>query len=103
MLTDYDLHLLGEGRHWKSYDKLGAQLCTRDGQQGVHFALWAPNAEAVSVVGDFNGWAGHNHMMSKLMPSGFWQLFVPGIGPNTAYKFRVKTTEGTIDRADPHG
>ena len=51
MLTDYDLHLLGEGKHWKSYNKLGAQLCTRNGQKGVHFALWAPNAEVVSVVG----------------------------------------------------
>ena len=69
----------------------------------MHFALWAPNAELVSVVGDFNGWAGHNHKMSKLMPSGFWQLFVPGVGPNAAYKFRVQTSEGTVDRAHPYG
>ena len=103
MLTDYDLHLLGEGRHWKSYDKLGAQVCSRDGQQGVHFALWAPNAEMVSVVGDFNNWTGQNHMMNKSVPSGFWQLFVPDIRVNTAYKFRVQTVEGTIDRADPYG
>ncbi|MBQ79948.1 MAG: 1,4-alpha-glucan branching enzyme [Planctomycetaceae bacterium] len=103
MLTDYDLHLLGEGKHWKSYDKLGAQLCTLDGKQGVHFAIWAPNAQTVSVVGDFNNWAGHAHIMSKLIPSGIWHLFVSGVKPGDAYKFRVQTTEGTIDRADPYG
>ena len=103
MLTDYDLHLLGEGKHWKSYEKLGAQLCTLDGEQGVHFAIWAPNAQTVSVVGDFNNWAGHNHTMCKLIASGIWHLFVPGIKSGNAYKFRVQTTEGTIDRADPYG
>ena len=103
MLTDYDLHLLGEGKHWKSYDKLGAQLSTLDGKQGVHFAIWAPNAQTVSVVGDFNNWAGHAHIMSKLIPSGIWHLFVSGVKPGNAYKFRVQTTEGTIDRADPYG
>lgn len=103
MLTDYDLHLLGEGKHWKSYEKLGAQLCTLDGEQGVHFAIWAPNAQTVSVVGNFNNWAGHNHTMRKLIASGIWHLFVPGIKSGNAYKFRVQTTEGTIDRADPYG
>ena len=57
----------------------------------------------VSVVGDFNNWTGQNHMMNKSVPSGFWQLFVPDIRVNTAYKFRVQTVEGTIDRADPYG
>ena len=83
MLTDYDLHLLGEGRHWKSYEKLGSQLHVADGVAGVNFAVWAPNAEAVSVVGDFNGWDGQRHVMQKRIPSGIWELFVPGIGAGT--------------------
>ena len=72
MLTDFDIHLLGEGRHWKSYEKLGAQLHTIDGVAGVNFAVWAPNAESVSVVGDFNGWDGRVHQMHKRVPSGIW-------------------------------
>jgi 1,4-alpha-glucan branching enzyme len=103
MLTDYDLHLLGEGRHWKSYEKLGAQLDVADGAAGVHFAVWAPNAEAVSVVGDFNGWNGQRHAMQKRIPSGIWELFVPGLGPGTLYKYRVHADGGFTDRADPYG
>ena len=83
MLTDYDLHLLGEGRHWKSYEKLGAQLHVAEGVAGVNFSVWAPNAEAVSIVGDFNGWDGQRHVMQKRIPSGIWELFVPGIGAGT--------------------
>jgi 1,4-alpha-glucan branching enzyme len=103
MLTDYDLHLLGEGRHWKSYEKLGAQLHVADGVAGVSFAVWAPNAEAVSIVGDFNGWDGQRHPMRKRIPSGLWELFVPGIGPGTLYKYRVHTGGSFSDRADPYG
>ena len=101
MLTDYDLHLLGEGKHWKSYDKLGAQLCTLDGKQGVHFAIWAPNAQTVSVVGDFNNWAGHAHTMSKLIPSGIWHLFVSGVKPGNAYKFRVQRPRALLTVLTP--
>jgi 1,4-alpha-glucan branching enzyme len=89
MLTDYDLHLLGEGRHWKSYEKLGAQLETRDGVAGVNFAVWAPNADRVEIVGDFNGWEGSAHRMHKRIPSGIWELFVPGLAAGTLYKYRV--------------
>ncbi len=104
MLTDYDLHLLGEGRHWKSYEKLGAQLHVADGVAGVNFAVWAPNAEAVSVVGDFNSWDGQRHVMQKRMPSsGIWELFVPGIGAGTLYKYRVHADGSFSDRADPYG
>ena len=104
MLTDYDLHLLGEGRHWKSYEKLGAQLHVADGVAGVNFAVWAPNAEAVSVVGDFNGWDGQRHAMQKRMPSsGIWELFVPGIAAGTLYKYRVHADGSFSDRADPYG
>ena len=103
MLTDYDLHLLGEGRHWKSYEKLGSQLHVADGVAGVNFAVWAPNAEAVSVVGDFNGWDGQRHVMQKRIPSGIWELFVPGIGAGTLYKYRVHVDGSFSDRADPYG
>ena len=103
MLTDYDLHLLGEGCHWKSYEKLGAQLREVDGVAGVNFAVWAPNAAAVSVVGDFNGWDGRIHQLHKRIPSGVWELFVPGVGPGATYKYRVQSAEGTSERADPCG
>jgi 1,4-alpha-glucan branching enzyme len=103
MLTEYDLHLLGEGRHWKSYEKLGAQLHVADGVAGVNFAVWAPNADLVSVVGDFNGWDGRGHAMHKRIPSGIWELFVPGLGPGTLYKFRVHADGSHSDRSDPCG
>jgi 1,4-alpha-glucan branching enzyme len=103
MLTDYDLHLLGEGRHWKSYEKLGAQLETIDGVRGVSFAVWAPNADAVSIVGDFNGWDGSHHRMHKRIPSGVWELFVPGLDVGTLYKYRVHADGGHSDRTDPYG
>ncbi|MFM8953759.1 MAG: 1,4-alpha-glucan branching protein GlgB [Planctomycetaceae bacterium] len=103
MLSDFDLHLLGEGRHWKSYEKLGGHLETIDGVTGVTFAVWAPNADRVSVVGDFNGWDGAGHRMHKRIPSGIWELFVPGLGPGTLYKFRVHADGTHADRTDPYG
>ncbi|MEI6256254.1 MAG: 1,4-alpha-glucan branching protein GlgB [Planctomycetota bacterium] len=103
MLTDYDLHLLGEGRHWKSYEKLGAQLHVANGVAGVNFAIWAPNAEAVDVVGDFNGWNGQGHRMQKRIPSGIWELFVPGLKSGTLYKYRIHADNAFTDRADPYG
>jgi 1,4-alpha-glucan branching enzyme len=103
LLTDYDLHLLGEGRHWQSYEKLGAQLHVVDGVAGVNFAVWAPNAERVSVVGDFNSWDGAAHPLHKRIPSGIWEAFVPGLGPGTLYKFRVFAGGEQADRSDPCG
>ena len=103
MLTDFDLHLLGEGRHWKSYEKLGAQLHAVDGEPGVHFAVWAPNADWVSVVGDFNGWDGDRHRMERSGSSGFWRCFVPRIGTGTLYKFRIHHHGTFSDRSDPCG
>jgi hypothetical protein len=103
MLTDFDLHLLGEGRHWTAYEKLGAHVETHDGVRGVRFAVWAPNAAGVSVVGDFNGWNGDAHRMHKRIPSGVWELFVPGLDVGTLYKFRVQAADGASDRSDPYG
>ena len=102
-LTDYDLYLFGEGRHWDSYRKMGAHLRTVDGVSGVNFAVWAPNARGVSVVGDFNEWDGRCHPLKKHVPSGVWELFVPGIKVGEKYKFRVTQHGGTIDKSDPYG
>jgi 1,4-alpha-glucan branching enzyme len=104
LLTDYDLHLLHEGRHWRSYHKLGAHLRNVDGVEGVNFAVWAPNAMGVSVVGDFNSWDARRHAMRKHIPSGIWELFVPGLGEGTLYKYQVRRAHGgTVEKSDPYG
>jgi 1,4-alpha-glucan branching enzyme len=103
-LTDFDIYLLGEGTHSHAYEKLGAQLRTVDGVTGVNFAVWAPNAQSVGIVGDFNRWDSRAHMMRKHIPSGIWELFVPGIGSGEKYKFRVKSRWGeVVDKCDPYG
>ena len=104
LLTDYDLYLIGEGRHWQLYERLGAQLRTVDGVTGVNFAVWAPNAQGVSVVGEFNEWDGRRHPMRKHIPSGVWELFVPELDAGAIYKYRVRGEHGeTGDRSDPVG
>ena len=103
-LTEYDLHLLNEGTHWHSYEKLGAHLRTIDGVDGVHFAVWAPNASSISVIGEFNGWNDRRHPLKKHIPSGFWEVFIPGLKEGTLYKFAVRTAQGeTIEKCDPYG
>ena len=77
MLTDFDLHLFSEGTHYRAWEKLGSHVMTIGGITGVHFAVWAPNAQRVSVVGDFNRWDGRVHPMRKLVPSGVWEMFIP--------------------------
>ncbi len=103
LLTDYDLHLLSEGRHWRLYERLGAQVRSIDGVEGVNFAVWAPNATSVGVVGDFNGWDTRRHPMRKHIPSGFWELFVPGMGEGTLYKYHIRHHERSFEKADPLG
>ena len=103
LLSDYDLHLLGEGRHWKSYQKLGAHVRVVNGVRGVNFAVWAPNAESVSVIGQFNGWDRRRHPMRKHLPGGVWELFVPTAGPNALYKYSVKWRGGHVaEKCDPY-
>lgn len=101
-LSDLDLHLLAEGNHWHSYERLGAQLRTVNGTTGVNFAVWAPNAQGVSVIGDFNEWDGRTHAMRK-HGNGLWELFVPELKEGTLYKFRVKTDNEEVDKSDPYG
>jgi 1,4-alpha-glucan branching enzyme len=103
LLTDFDRHLLNEGTHWHSYERLGAQLRTINGVEGVNFAVWAPNADAVSIVGDFNNWDGRRHQMRKHIPSGFWELFVPALGEGTLYKYQIKHSGQVFEKSDPYG
>jgi 1,4-alpha-glucan branching enzyme len=103
-LSDFDLYLFGEGNHYTIYHKLGAHPATLDGLAGTHFAVWAPNAARVSVVGPFNLWDGRKHALQARASSGIWELFIPDIGPGTAYKFEIRTKDGrTILKADPYG
>jgi 1,4-alpha-glucan branching enzyme len=103
VLTEFDLYLLNEGTHWRSYDRLGAHLRTIDGVPGVNFAVWAPNATSVSLIGDFNAWDGRRHPMRKHIPSGFWELFVPGLGEDALYKYRIKHGDQIFEKSDPYG
>ncbi|MGI9114679.1 MAG: 1,4-alpha-glucan branching protein GlgB [Chthoniobacterales bacterium] len=96
IMGEVDLHLFGEGNHWKLYEKFGAHIRAIGDTTGVYFAVWAPNAQRVSVVGDFNGWDGRVHAMRRLLGSGVWELFIPGVGENAHYKFELRTHSGTL-------
>ncbi len=102
VLTDYDQHLFREGNHFQLYEKLGAHPLDLGGVAGVHFAVWAPGARRVSLVGDFNAWDGRIHPMRSLGSSGLWELFVPGMTEGVRYKYEVKTQEGALlVKSDP--
>ena len=103
-LGEGDLYLFGKGDERRIYDKLGAQLRTIDGVAGTSFAVWAPNAQRLSVVGEFNGWDGRYHPMRLLGASGVWELFIPGVGEGTLYKYEIKEVSGAIAlKTDPYG
>jgi 1,4-alpha-glucan branching enzyme len=104
VLTDFDLHLLGEGTHYKNYEKLGAHVIEVHGVKGVHFGVWAPNASNVSVIGDFNNWDRRRHPMRFLGSSGIWELFIPGIGEGEVYKFFIKSRYHNFEteKTDPY-
>ena len=104
-LPDFDLYLFGEGRHHHIYRILGAHLCSVDGVEGVLFATWAPNAERVSVVGDFNGWDGRPHCMRSRGSSGVWELFIPGLQAGCFYKFEIRNRQQNtiLLKTDPYG
>src|SRR5260370_42233046 len=80
LLTDHDVYLFNEGTHFRLYDKLGAHLLTREGVEGTYFAVWAPDAERVTIIGDFNGWNKTSHPLQPRGNSGIWKVFITGIG-----------------------
>jgi 1,4-alpha-glucan branching enzyme len=103
ILTDLDLHLFNEGNHYRAYDKLGSHAVTIDGVAGLHFAVWAPNADRVSVVGDFNQWDGRTNVCEPVGESGIWTAFVPGLGYGEKYKYEVRSRSGALVlKADPY-
>lgn len=101
-LSEFDLHLVREGRHEELWRALGSHVREIDGVAGTSFAVWAPNARAVQVIGSFNGWDGRAHAMRSLGSSGVWELFIPGVEVGAIYKFRILGSDGVWhDKADP--
>ncbi len=102
-LTEFDLHLFNEGNHHRIYEKLGAHFTEIKGVKGVYFAVWAPNARNVSVLGDFNSWDGRKHQMRR-GSTGVWELFIPGLEVGEHYKYEIKNSTGHIyEKSDPYG
>ena len=103
-ISEFDLYLLAEGTHYRAYEKLGAHITEKDGKRGVQFAVWAPNAKRVSIIGDFNNW---NPNTSVMQPStaGIWEGFVPDIGQGASYKYHIESRyrDYKVDKADPYG
>ena len=104
LLTDFDIALFQSGKHFRLYEKMGSHLVELDGQKGVCFSVWAPNAKSVSVTGDFNKWNPDSHALKpRWDSSGIWEGFIPGIGKGTVYKYHIETPDGTaLDKGDPY-
>src|SRR5690242_17015843 len=105
LLTDYDLHLSAEGTHYQQYEKFGAHLREVSGIRGAHLAVWAPNAQRVSVVGDFNGWDGRVNPMRSRGGTGIWEIFMPGLDEGAIYKYEIlsRVADHLELKADPYG
>ena len=103
VLGELDIHLLVEGTHLRAFEKLGSHVATIDGVDGASFAVWAPNAKRVSVVGDFNGWDGRCHPMRVRLECGVWEIFIPGAKVGSPYKYEIKDRFGNLlaEKADP--
>ncbi len=104
VMGELDLHLFGEGTHYRAFEKLGSRPLTIGQSTGTFFAVWAPNADRVSVVGDFNRWHGLAHPMRRLVPNGIWELFIPGLGPGERYKYelRPRFSSAPMLKSDPY-
>ena len=102
-ISDFDQYLFGQGNHYDIFRKLGAHLTEYEGQKGVHFAVWAPHAVAVHVIGEFNGWNETSHPMNRLEPLGIWELFVPGVQLGCLYKYLIEAQDHSLlYKADPY-
>ena len=102
-ISDFDQYLFGQGNHYDIFRKLGAHLTEYEGQKGVHFAVWAPHAVAVHVIGEFNGWNETSHPMSRLDPLGIWEVFVPGVQLGCLYKYLIEAQDHSLlYKADPY-
>jgi 1,4-alpha-glucan branching enzyme len=103
VLGEMDIYLFNEGTHYDVYKKLGAHVMEIGGVPGVHFSVWAPAAQRVSVAGDFNGWDGRVHPMRKMVPSGVWEIFLPGVHEGAHYKFEIRGPQGEVFlKTDPY-
>lgn len=103
MLGEVDLHLIGEGNHFEKYNILGAHVRKHEGVQGVGFSVWAPSAQAVAVVGNFNHWNGREHPMRSRGTSGIWELFIPALGEGEVYKYKIRSSSGELlEKTDPY-
>jgi 1,4-alpha-glucan branching enzyme len=103
ILGPMDIHLFSEGNHYEIYKKLGAHPVEMEGVRGCSFAVWAPNAQRVSVIGDFNTWDGRYHPMRKLLGSGMWEIFIPHVAEGAHYKFEIKASHGgLLAKSDPY-
>ena len=101
-ISEADQYLFAQGTHYDIYEKLGAHPSVEDGVKGMSFAVWAPNAESVHVIGTFNDWNEESHQLSKLGPGGIYQIFIPGVGENEMYKYLIRTPKGDkLYKADP--
>ena len=103
-VTDWDQYLFGQGTHYEIYKKLGAHLTEKDGVSGTYFAVWAPRAKSVKLIGDFNNWDGKAHEMKRLEPLGIYELFVPGVGEGAIYKYLIHGADDNLHyKCDPYG
>ena len=103
-LSEFDRHLFGAGTHYEIYEKMGGRLMTHEGARGAAFSVWAPNAKAGSVIGDFNNWDARRSPMRRLGESGIWELFLPAAAEGDKYKFHVTQCDGrVVDKTDPYG
>lgn len=104
LLTDFDISLFVSGKHFRLYEKMGAHLCTVNKINGTYFAVWAPNAQQVAVIANFNGWNRESHPLNKRWDaSGIWEGFIPHVGKGEVYKYYIKGFDGTdLEKGDPY-
>ena len=105
LLTEQDLYLFNQGRHYRAYEKLGSHLTSVDGRPGASFSVWAPNARSVNVIGSFNDWNKDSHPLGPRESSGIWEGFIPGVSKGAVYKYHIVSRRHghVVDKADPFG